>query len=110
MADAAITPIPTRPPLRSDGGTLGQPVDFDIRGSGRRLPKAEAPGGCSRPAGTHAKEKMRGAASMPKHEAQQKLADYVGEYTAGSPNKAIRSPRSVSFERPSARRSPVNGR
>src|ERR1700733_15558097 len=45
MADAAITPIRPRPPLSSDGGTLGQPVDFDIRGSGRRLPKAEAPEG-----------------------------------------------------------------
>jgi hypothetical protein len=27
------------------------------------------------------KEKMLGAASMPKHEAQQKLADYISEYT-----------------------------
>jgi hypothetical protein len=84
--------------MRSDTGTLGQPVDFDV-------PKAEVPEGwvkkMERRAGkvsvgffhlwtTDAqgrrvrakKEKMRGVASMPKHEAQQKLADYISEYTS----------------------------
>jgi len=104
MTDTAITPIRARPALRSDGGTLGQPVDFDIRGLSRRLPKAEAPEGWvkkierregkiwvgffhlwttneqARRTRTK-KEKVLGPASMPKHEAQQKLADYISEYT-----------------------------
>ena len=102
MTDTAITPIRARPALRSDGGTLGQPVDFDIRGLSRRLPKAEAPEGWvkkierregkiwvgffhlwttneqARRTRTK-KEKVLGPASMPKHEAQQKLADYISE-------------------------------
>ena len=42
-AHHATTPtahVPT-----NDGGTLEQPVDFDTRGLGRRLPKTEAPEG-----------------------------------------------------------------
>ena len=36
------------------------------------------------------KEKMRGAASVPKHEAQQKLADYISEYTGRLTKQARR--------------------
>lgn len=87
---------------RSSGngaGALGEAVDFDIRGLGRRLPKTEVPEGWVKkiersregkvwvgffhPWSTDAqgqrvrtkKEKTLGSASMPKHEAQQKLAD-----------------------------------
>jgi hypothetical protein len=36
------------------------------------------------------KEKMLGAASMPKHGAQQKLADYISEYTGRLTKQARR--------------------
>ena len=39
------------------------------------------------------KEKTLGPASMPKHEAQQKLAEYIEDNAAGSRNKAARSRR-----------------
>jgi hypothetical protein len=85
--------------------SLGEPVDFDIRGLGRRLPRTEAPEGWIKKVerqregkvwvgffhvwttGANGcrlrrkKEKTLGPASMPKHEAQSKLADYIEEYT-----------------------------
>ena len=84
---------------------LGTPIDFDVRGLGRQLPRTEAPEGWIRKierrregrvwvgyfhlwtidANGHRvrtkKEKTLGPASMPKHEAQQKLAQYIEEYT-----------------------------
>jgi hypothetical protein len=78
---------------------------FDLRGLGRRLPKTEAPAGRVKKiersregkvwvgffhlwtTDIHGrrirtkKEKTLGPASMPKHEAQEKLADYITEYT-----------------------------
>ena len=78
---------------------------FDLRGLGRRLPKTEAPAGWVKKiersregkvwvgffhlwtTDIHGrrirtkKEKTLGPASMPKHEAQEKLADYITEYT-----------------------------
>jgi hypothetical protein len=79
--------------------------DFDIRGLGRRLPKTDAPEGWVKKiersregkvwvgffhlwtTDVHGrrvrtkKEKTLGPTSMPKHEAQEKLADYITEYT-----------------------------
>jgi hypothetical protein len=45
MTDPASTLIGSGQLRESDGATLGQRVDFNIRGLGRRLPKAEAPEG-----------------------------------------------------------------
>ena len=45
MADTATTPTGSGHLPGNNGDTLGQPVDFDIRGLGRRLPKTEAPEG-----------------------------------------------------------------
>ena len=92
--------------LRTNGSSpLGEPVEFDIKGLGRRLPRTDAPEGWIKkverrrqgkvwvgffhlwvtdPTGRRIrqkKEKMLGPASMPKHEAQQKLAEYIEEYT-----------------------------
>jgi integrase len=82
-----------------------QPLDFDIRGLGRRLPRTEAPEGWLKKIArsregkvwvgffhlwtTDAngrrvrtkKEKTLGPASMAKHEAQEKLTEYITEYT-----------------------------
>ena len=85
---------------------LGQALDFDLRGLGRRLPRTEAPEGwvqkiarsregkvwvgfffhlwTTNPNGRRVrtkKEKTRGPASMAKHEAQEKSTDYITEYT-----------------------------
>jgi len=92
-------------PLGNNPGPPGQALDFDIRGLGRRLPKADAPEGWIRKIERRRegkvwigffhlwttdgqgrrvrtkKEKTLGPASMPKHEAQQKLAEYIEEYT-----------------------------
>ena len=105
MADTATTPSGSGHLPGNNGDTLGQPVDFDIRGLGRRLPKTEAPEGWVKKiersrkgrvwvgffhlwtTDVHGrrvrtkKEKTLGPASMPKHEAQGKLADYITEYT-----------------------------
>jgi integrase len=98
-----------RPALAFDSGEspaspLGKPVDFDVRGLGRRLPRTDAPEGwikkVERRQGKvwigffhlwitdangrrvrQKKEKTLGPASMPKHEAQSKLAEYIEEYT-----------------------------
>jgi hypothetical protein len=92
--------------LRTNGSSpLGELVDFDIKGLGRRLPRTDAPEGWIKkverrrqgkvwvgffhlwvtdPNGLRIrqkKEKTLGPASMPKHEAQQKLAEYIEEYT-----------------------------
>jgi integrase len=92
-------------PLGSNPVSPEQPLDFDIRGLGRRLPKSEAPEGWIKKIERRRegkvwigffhlwttdaqgrrvrtkKEKTLGPASMPKHEAQQKLAAYIEEYT-----------------------------
>jgi len=105
MADTATTPTRSGHPPGNNEDTLGQPVDFDIRGLGRRLPKTEAPEGWVKKiersregkvwvgffhlwtTDVHGrrvrtkKEKTLGPASMPKHEAQGKLAEYITEYT-----------------------------
>jgi integrase len=103
MADTASTLIgAAQVPAKSP---LGQPLDFDIRGLGRRLPRTEAPEGWLKKIArsregkvwvgffhlwtTDAngrrvrtkKEKTLGPASMAKHEAQEKLTEYITEYT-----------------------------
>ena len=84
---------------------LGPPIDFDVRGLGRQVPRTEAPEGWVRRIDRRRegrvwvgyfhlwttdangrrvrtkKEKTLGPASMAKHEAQQKLAEYIEEYT-----------------------------
>jgi len=45
MANAAITPIRSGPPLGSDGDIPVQHTDFDARGFGRRFPQTDAPEG-----------------------------------------------------------------
>ena len=92
--------------IRTNGpGPLGERVDFDIKGLGRRFPQTDAPEGWIRKVERRRqgkvwvgffhlwvtdadgrrirqkKEKTLGLASMPKHEAQQKLAQYIEEYT-----------------------------
>ena len=81
-----------------------QPLDFDIRGLGRRLPRTDAPEGWLKKVArslegkvwvgflhlwtTNAngrrvrtkKEKTLGPASMAKHEAREKLTEYITEY------------------------------
>ena len=95
-------------PLGNNPGPPGQALDFDIRGLGRRLPKAEAPEGWIRKIERRRegkvwigffhlwttdaqgrrvrtkKEKTLGPASMPKHEAQQKLVEYIKNIPEGS--------------------------
>jgi hypothetical protein len=85
--------------------SLGDPIDFDIKGLGRRLPRTEAPEGwvkkiersregkvwigffhlwttdASGRRRRTKKEKTLGPASMAKHEAQEKLTKYITEYT-----------------------------
>lgn len=105
MADTAKMPVGADLSSGNGAGALGEAVDFDIRGLGRRLPKTEVPEGWVKKIersregkvwvgffhlwSTDAqgqrvrtkKEKTLGSASMPKHEGQQKLADYICEYT-----------------------------
>ncbi len=103
MADKAIAPLD--PPPEDGSSPLGQPVDFDVRGLGLRLPRVDAPEGWIKKVerrregkvwvgffhlwSTDAngrrvrqkKEKTLGPASLPKHEAQSKLVEYIEEYT-----------------------------
>jgi integrase len=105
MADSATAAFDSGHRPGADPSPLGEPVDFDVRGLGCRLPRTEAPEGWIRKIerrregkvwvgffhlwttevngrrGRQKKEKTLGPASMPKHEAQQKLADYISEYT-----------------------------
>ena len=92
--------------LRTNGsGPLGERVDFDIKGLGRRFPQTDAPEGWIKKVERRRqgkvwvgffhlwvtdadgrrvrqkKEKTLGPASMAKHEAQQKLVEYIEEYT-----------------------------
>jgi len=86
-------------------GPLGEPITFNLRGVGRKTPGSTAPEGWVKKVerrregkiwvgyfhlwtvdenGRRArlkKEKTLGPASMPRHEAQAKLADYIEEYT-----------------------------
>jgi hypothetical protein len=102
--DDNAAPVSTSVPV-NERGSLGKPVDFDVRGLGHRLPRTEAPEGWikrieRRRQGRvwvgyfhvwttdadgqrvrRKKEKTLGPASMPKHEAQSKLADCIEEYT-----------------------------
>jgi integrase len=88
-----------------ESSPLGKAIDFDVRGVGRRLPGPNAPEGWVKKIARRRegkvwvgyfhlwsvdasgrrcrlkKEKTLGPASMPKHEAQAKLADYIEEYT-----------------------------
>jgi integrase len=105
MADRATATLDSGRSPGADPGPLGGPVDFDVRGLGRRLPRTEAPEGWIKKIERcregrvwvgffhlwtidlngrrvrRKKEKTLGPASMPKHEAQQKLAEYISEYT-----------------------------
>ena len=105
MADTATAAFYSKRSPEAEPDPLGEPVDFDVRGLGRRVPRTEAPEGWikkierSREGKVwvgffhlwsidvngqrvrQKKEKTLGPASMPKHEAQQKLAEYITEYT-----------------------------
>src|SRR6266498_5916075 len=104
MADSATAAFDSGRTPGPDPRPLGEPVDFEVRGLGRRLPRTEAPEGwikkIERREGKvwvgffhlwttdanggrvrQKKEKTLGLASMPKHEAQEKLAEYITEYT-----------------------------
>jgi hypothetical protein len=105
MEDAAIIPTATGRLPGKNANPLGQPLGFDVRGLGRRLPRTEAPEGWLKKierrregkvwvgfshlwtsdANGHRvrtkKEKTLGPASLRKHEAQEKLATYISEYT-----------------------------
>lgn len=105
MAESAVAPLESVQPAAVDENPLGAPVDFDLRGLGRRIPRTAAPEGwikkihrpregkvwvgffhlwTTSPDGRRIrqkKEKTLGPASMPRHEAQEKLADYITEYT-----------------------------
>jgi len=105
MADTATAGFDSRRGAGHDSSPLGEPVDFDVRGLGRRLPGSEAPEGWIKKIERRRegktwvgyfhlwsvdangrrtrlkKEKTLGPASMPKHEAQAKLAEYIEEYT-----------------------------
>jgi hypothetical protein len=106
MADSATAAFDSENSKRSpEASPLGEPVDFDVRGLGRRLPRTEAPEGWIKKIERcregkvwvgffhlwttdanggrvrQKKEKTLGPGSMPKHEAQQELADYISEYT-----------------------------
>lgn len=105
MADNKTPGFNSRLLPEADPTSLGGPVDFDVKGLGRRLPRTEAPEGWikrieRRRQGRvwvgyfhvwttnedgrrvrRKKEKTLGPASMPKHEAQSKLAGYIEEYT-----------------------------
>ena len=108
MAESAVAIFGSSQASRANANPLGSPVDFDVRGIGRQLPRTEAPEGWIRKIErqregkvwvgffhlwrTEAngrrvrtkKEKTLGPASMPKHEAQRKLAEYIEEYTCRS--------------------------
>jgi hypothetical protein len=77
MAENANKPFGSGQPLQPSTDPLGQPLDFDLRGLGRRVPRTDAN---SRRVRTK-KEKTLGPASMSKHEAHAKLAEYIEEYT-----------------------------
>ncbi len=105
MAESAIAAFDSARSAASNSSSLGEPVDFDVRGLGRRMPRTDAPEGWIKkverrrqgkvwvgffhlwvtdPTGRRSrqkKEKTLGPASMPKHEAQQKLAEYIEEFT-----------------------------
>jgi integrase len=105
MAEVATIAFNSERLPTNGSSPLGQAVDFDVKGLGRRLPRTDAPEGWIKKIqrrregkvwvgffhlwGTDAngrrvrqkKEKTLGPASMPKHEAQQKLAEYIEDYT-----------------------------
>jgi hypothetical protein len=105
MAERAIAVFDSVRPPAADASLLGPPVDFDVRGLGCQMLRTGTPEGWIRKIerrregkvwvgffhlwttdanGRRArtkKEKTLGPASMPKHEAQQKLAEYIEEYT-----------------------------
>ena len=84
---------------------LGEPVDFDFKRLGRRLPRTDAPEGWIKkverrrqgkvwvgffhlwvtdPTGRRIRQKKKktlGPASMPKHEAQRNVAEHIEKYT-----------------------------
>jgi hypothetical protein len=114
MAEDTTVGLHLGHPSTSSPSPLGSSVDF-VRSLGRLLPRAAAPEGWvrridRRRAGKvwvgffnlwttdangrrvrQQKEKTLGPASMPKHEAQKKLADYIEEY-AGLVTKQDPSP------------------
>jgi integrase len=105
MSDNAIPAFDSARQPGRDPSLLGEPVDFDIKGLGRRLPRTEAPEGWIKKIERRRegkvwvgffhiwttdtngrrvrkkKEKTLGPASMPRHEAHSKLAEYVEGYT-----------------------------
>src|SRR5262245_61970449 len=105
MPDSAIAALDSGLQHGTSSISLGERVDFDVKRLGCRMPGTEAPEGwirkINRPRegkvwvgffhlwtinanGRRArqkKEKTLGPASMPKHEAQSKLAEYIEEYT-----------------------------
>ena len=114
MADTATAAFDSKRSAEAEPDPLGEPVDFDVGGLGRRVPRTEAPEGWIKKIGRcregkvwvgffhlwsiaengqrvrQKKEKTLGPASMPKHEAQQKRAEYITEYT-GRLNRQVSS-------------------
>src|SRR5271165_7685133 len=113
MADTATTPTRSANLPGNNGDTLGQPVDFDLRCLGRRLPKTEAPEGWVKKiersregkvwvgffhlwtTDVHGrrvrtkKEKTLGPASMPSTRRKISWQITLPNTPAGSPSKAI---------------------
>ena len=105
MAEVATIVFHSERPRTNGSSSLGERVDFDLKGLGRRLPLMGAPEGWIQKVERRRqgkvwvgffhlwvtdtsgrrirqkKEKTLGPASMPKHEAQQKLAEYIEDYT-----------------------------
>jgi integrase len=105
MANTATAPSGSAPLPEGDANPLGEPIDFNVRGLGQRLPRTDAPEGWIKKVDRRRegklwvgffhvwttdgnglrvrqkKEKTLGPASMPKHAAQQKLADYIQQFT-----------------------------
>jgi len=106
MAESTVAPLESaQAATEVETNAYGASADFDVRGLGRRVPRTAAPEGwikkIHRPREgkvwvgffhlwttssdgrrvRQKKEKTLGPASMPRHEAHEKLADYVTEYT-----------------------------
>ena len=105
MTDNAVVALDSAFQLGANVSPLGEPIDFDVRRLGRGMRDRQAPEGWIKKIERRRegklwvgffhvwttgakgrrvrrkKEKTLGPASMSKHEALQKLANYIEEYT-----------------------------